>query len=69
MLEGLTVSHVRHLVSLVSTPSNNLCTSVASCGDMPEVELVVTELDTVGFERSITLSPNMIREVKRRWRV
>lgn len=36
-----TVSQVRQRVSLVSTPSKSLCTSVASCGKVPEFELVV----------------------------
>lgn len=55
--DWLTVSQVRHRVSLVSTPSNSLCTRVASWGAVPEFELVVpvtivgetnvpTELDT-----------------------
>lgn len=57
----LTVSQVRHLVSLVKTPSNSLWTRVASWADMPEFEFefelgaavgrvaeksVPTELDT-----------------------
>lgn len=33
-----TVSHVRHRVSLVRTPSKSLCTSVASRGKCPEFE-------------------------------
>jgi hypothetical protein len=42
-----TVSQVKHRVSLVSIPSNNLCTRVASCGEVPELELVVP-VTTVG---------------------
>lgn len=52
-----TVSQVKHRVSLVKTPSNSLCTKVASCAEVPEFELAVavimvgetsvpTELDT-----------------------
>ena len=37
-----TVSQVKHRVSLVSTPSNSLCTRVASCGLVPEFEPVAT---------------------------
>jgi hypothetical protein len=51
-----TVSHVKHRVSLVSTPSKSLCTSVASLGNVPEFEpelvvlafdaIVITDVDT-----------------------
>lgn len=57
-MEILTVSQVKHRVSLVKMPSNNLWTRVASWGEVPELELVVavtivgennvpTEADTI----------------------
>jgi hypothetical protein len=37
----LTFSQVKHLVSLVRTPSNSLWTKVAFCGEAPELVVVV----------------------------
>ncbi len=50
-----TVSQVRHLVSLVNTPSKSLCTKVASAGGVPELERVVI----VGgvFEDAVVTEP------------
>lgn len=42
-MRGLTVSHVRQRVSLVSTPSKSLWTRVASFCEWPELELVAME--------------------------
>jgi len=54
-----TVSQVRQRVSLVKTPSNKLCTSVASFCGVPEFEFVeVVMMVGVVFEASVATEPD-----------
>lgn len=59
----LTVSQVKHRVSLVNTPSNSLWTKVASCGDVPELELGVA-VTMVGEERVPTELDTLINQLQ-----
>lgn len=64
MCKRLTVSHVRQRVSLVKTPSNKLCTNVASFRGAPEFELVeVVMMVGVGFEASVATEPDTLEDI------
>jgi hypothetical protein len=59
MCKQLTVSQVRQRVSLVKTPSNRLCTSVASWRRVPEFEFV-----EVVLEANVAMEPDTLEDIK-----
>ena len=65
MRKQLTVSQVRQRVSLVKTPSNKLCTSVASFRGVPEFEFVeVVVMVGVVFEASVATEPDTLKDIR-----
>lgn len=63
MCKQLTVSQVRQRVSLVKTPSNRLCTSVAFFRGVPEFEFVeVVMIVGVVFEASVATEPDTFKQ-------
>lgn len=63
MRKQLTVSQVRQRVSLVKTPSNKLCTRVASCRGVPEFEFVeFVMMVGVVFEASVATEPDTLKK-------
>lgn len=65
MCKQLTISQVRQRVSLVKTPSNKLCTSVASFRGVPEFEFVeVVVMVGVVFEASVATEPDTLEDIR-----
>ena len=64
----LTVSQVKQRVSLVKTPSNKLCTSVASFRGVPEFEFFefveVVMMVGVVFEASVATEPDTLYNIR-----